>query len=224
MTFAGFDAAAVALLAELPRWDGDRYAAAKARLAAGLTRPGLALIEELAQRVDADLTVSARSSVSPLHRDLRFAAPGEPRYKDHLLLTTWEGGDKRTSPILWVRVDSCRAGFASGIGFTPEIRARWRTAVGGPAGEALAEVLTGLVTDLDAEIAGDEIKRVPAPYDAAHPRAHLLRKTGFQVRFVDDLPANVDGAAFADWCAERLAPLLPVHRWLVQHLTRTGGP
>ena len=78
--------------------------------------------------------MTSRGSVSPLHRDLRFAPEGAPRYKDHLLLTAWEGADKRTAPMFWIRVDAHRAGFASGIGFTPESRDRWRDAVGGDAG------------------------------------------------------------------------------------------
>lgn len=219
MTFAGFDPDALAMLAELPDLDADEYAARKARLVAGVTQPGLALISEVAEALDADLTVAARSSVSPLHRDLRFAPAGAPRYKDHLLLTTWEGADKRTAPTLWIRVDAHRAGFASGIGFTPDLRERWRVAVGGEPGRALADHLDELAADHAAEIAGDQVKKVPAPFDADHPRAELLRRTGFQVRFVDDLPAAVGTPGFVDWCAERLAALLPIHRWLAVNLT-----
>lgn len=219
MTFAGFDPAAIALLAQLPDWDADQYATHKAELAAGLTKPGLALIQDVTGRLDADLTVTSRSSVSPLHRDLRFAPEGSPRYKDHLLLTAWEGADKRTSPTLWIRVDSERVGFASGIGFTPEIRDRWRAAVGGDEGAELQAVLERLIAAREIDIAGGEVKRVPTPYDAEHPRADLLRKTGFQVRFSEDLPEVIDGPSFANWCTERLQALLPVHHWLTRHLT-----
>jgi hypothetical protein len=219
VSFTGFDPAAVALLAELPSWDADRFAAHKAELTVGLTNPGLALIEAVAGRLDAELTVTGRSSVSPLHRDLRFAPEGSPRYKDHLLLTAWEGATKRTAPTLWIRIDSARAGFASGIGFTPEVRNRWRSAVGGADGAGLAAILDQLAATQGIDIAGDEVKRVPAPFDADHPRADLIRRTGFQVRFVDDLPDAIAHPSFADWCADRLESLLPVHRWLDDHLT-----
>ena len=219
MSFTGFEPAAVALLAELPDWDADRYSTRKAELAAGVTKPGLALIEDVAGRLDADLTVTSRSSVSPLHRDLRFAPEGSPRYKDHLLLTAWQGADKRTSPTLWIRIDSERAGFASGIGFTPEIRDRWRSTIGGDDGADLTVMLDHLTAAREIDVAGDEVKRVPAPFDDEHPRADLLRKTGFQVRFSEDLPETISDPPFADWCAERLGLLLPVHRWLADHLT-----
>jgi uncharacterized protein (DUF2461 family) len=218
MTFSGFDPRAIELLDQLPGLDADGYGAVKSQLTAGLIRPGAALIAAVADRLDADLTVVPRSSVSPLHRDLRFAAAGAPKYKDHLLLTTWEGADKHTSPMFWIRIDAHRAGFASGMGFTPAVRDAWRSAVAGDAGEVLATELGRLVADRQAMVAGDQVKNVPVGHDPAHPRADLLRHTGFQVRFIEDLPATIGAPAFADWCTERLAALLPVHRWLVDHL------
>jgi Conserved hypothetical protein (DUF2461) len=218
MSFNGFDPAAIALLDRLPQMSVDEYAANKTLLATGVTQPGTALIADVADRLDADLTVGSRSSVSPLHRDLRFAPAGAARYKDHILLTTWEGADKKTSPMFWIRVDSTRAGFASGIGFTPSIRERWRVTLGGHAGEELAEELAVLKRLRAAEVAGDQVKNVPAPFDADHPRADLLRHTVFQVRFVDDLPDSASSPDFADWCVDRLTALLPVHRWLLANL------
>jgi hypothetical protein len=218
MTSEGFEPAAVALLADLPGMSADEYAEHKAALTAGVTKPGEVLIREVAASLDADLTVVSRSSVSPLHRDLRFAPEGAPRYKDHLLLTTWEGADKRTAPVLWIRIDATRAGFASGIGFTPAIRERWRAAIAEAPGAVLAGELQRLTEQRAAEVAGDRVKKVPPPFPADHPRAELLRRTGFQVRFVEDLPSSLGTAVFVDWCVERLAELLPVHRWLVTNL------
>ncbi len=219
MSFEGFDPAVVALLDDLPTWTADEHARHKEQLASGLTSPAADLIADVAGLVDADLSVAKRSSVSPLHRDLRFAPAGSPRYKDHLLLTTWEGSDKKTAPVFWIRVDAHRVGLASGIGFSPVVRERWRNAVAGAEGEALAAALGRLVDERSAEIAGDEVGRVPTPHPADHPRADLLRKTGFQVRVVEPLPSEVASSAFASWCAARLGAMLPVHRWLVANLT-----
>ena len=219
MSFDGFDPTAIALLEQLPDTSADDYASHKATLAAGVSKPGAALIADVADVLDADLTVVPRSSVSPLHRDLRFAPEGAPRYKDHLLLTTWEGADKRSSPVFWIRIDSSSAGFASGIGFTPAVRDRWRSAVGGAPGTELATELDTLVAERSADVAGDQVKNVPPPFPADHPRADLLRHTGFQVRFSEPLPPSVDSPEFVTWCADRLGALLPVHRWLLANLT-----
>lgn len=218
MSFDGFDPSSIALLDDLPDMSADDYASHKAALAAGVTKPGAALISDVAGLLDAELTVVPRSSVSPLHRDLRFAPEGAPRYKDHLLLTTWEGADKRTSPMFWIRIDASRAGFASGIGFTPAVRDRWRSAVGGAPGADLAELLETLVAERSADVAGDQVKKVPPPFSADHPRADLLRNIGFQVRFTEPIPSSIDSPEFAAWCGDRLAALLSVHRWLIANL------
>ena len=219
MSFTGFDPAAVDLLDALPSWSPEQFAARRRQLNDGLRRPGCELITELAVRLDADHTVEPRKSVSPLHRDLRFAPAGSARYKDHLLLTTWEGADKSTSPTLWIRIDAHRVGFASGLGFTPALRERWRTAVGGSNGASLATELNQLAGRHRAEVAGEKIKTVPAPFTANHPRAELLRLNSFQVRFTQDLPETISTPHFASWCAERLEELLPVHRWLLANVT-----
>lgn len=221
-TFEGFDPAALALLERLPAMSPDEFAVFKPTLKRGVIDPGAALIGEVADRLDADLTVVPRSSVSPLHRDLRFAAAGTPRYKNHLLLTTWQGDDKKSSPTFWIRVDAQQVGFASGIGFTPAIRERWRAAVGGIEGEELDDTLERLRVECGAEVAGDELKRVPSPFDDDHPRADLLRRTGFQVRLIESLPEPPAAPECAEWCTERLGQLLPVHRWLVTNLTAGG--
>ncbi len=218
MTFAGFDPGAVALLDALPGWDADRYAQHRPRLVKGVTQPGAALIAEVAERLDANLRVVPRSSVSPLHRDLRFAAAGTPRYKDHLLLTTWQGADKQTAPVLWIRIDAHHAGFQSSMGFTPVTRERWRQAVAGDQGAALDRLLGRLASARGAETGGEALKRVPASYPSDHPRADLLRRTAIFARFIEPLPDVLDSPRFATWCVERLAALLPIHQWLVVHV------
>ncbi len=218
MSFTGFDSQAVALLAELPTWDAERYDAHRDQLKSGVSTPGRGLITAVADELPAELTVSTRSSVSPLHRDLRFAAPGSPRYKDHLLLTAWHGDDKRTGATLWVRVDASQVGFASGISLDGEHRERWRAAIADDRGAALTTAIDDLAAARDVDVAGEQLARVPKPYPPDHPRADLLRHKSVQVRYIEPLPDTVDGAEFAPWCAERLARLLPVHHWLVEHI------
>ncbi|MEQ8439861.1 MAG: DUF2461 family protein [Ilumatobacter fluminis] len=223
-SFEGFDPDAVALLDRLPNWSAEQYEARKAALVAGLVGPARSFVAEVADRLDADLTTTARGSVSPLHRDLRFASAGAPRYKDHLLMTMWEGPDKRTSPVLWVRVDAHRIGFASGIAFDGTIRDRWRAAVADGAGAELVDALDRLRSGSAAEVAGESLKRVPAGFDRDHPRGDLLRLQGFQVRFVEPLPPETSTAELVGWTVGRLERLLPVHRWMCRHVRpRTGG-
>ncbi|MBL4637210.1 MAG: DUF2461 family protein [Kofleriaceae bacterium] len=208
---------------DLPDFDKSRYEEERTHIAAGLREPGLALIENIASAIDPDLRVDRRSSVSPLHRDLRFAKVGTPRYKDHLLLTTWHGRDRKTAPMLWIRIDSKSVGFASGIAFTPKIRDAWRQAIAGASGASFAKQLAALRKThktKELEIVGDGLKRVPKPWSDDHVRADLLRFTGFQIRFQESLPAAVGKSTFSGWCEKRLRDILPVHRWLVTELSK----
>ncbi|MEM9515532.1 MAG: DUF2461 family protein [Actinomycetota bacterium] len=218
MSFAGFDPTTLALLAELPGWDSDRYDAHRHQLKTGVSTPGRELITAVADHLPAELTVSGRASVSPLHRDLRFAAAGSPRYKDHLLLTTWHGADKRVGATLWLRIDASRVGFASGISLDGDHRDRWRAAIGDERGAALTDAIDTIVASTDADVAGEQLTRVPRPYPPDHPRADLLRHKGIQVRYTAPLPDTVGSAEFGPWCAERLGRLLPIHRWFVEHI------
>jgi hypothetical protein len=221
VSFAGFTRESLEDLEFLPSFDATEYATRRDLLHGRLIEPARALIAEVTHSMEVPLT-TGRASVSPLHADLRFAPAGSPRYKDHLLLTAWHGSDKKTGPTLWIRVDSRSVGFASGVAFTPVARERCREAVGGPAGARLAASLDALRASHgghDLEVTGDSVQRVPPPWPADHPRAELLRKTGFfQVRFRLELPREASESAFVSWCTERLSELLPTHRWLIRHV------
>jgi len=221
MTFTGFTPEALQLLPSLPGFAEAEYARERELLATGLRGPGAELITQVADALPVPLTVAPRSSVSPLHRDLRFAAPGALRYKDHLLLTTWQGPKKNSAPILWIRIDANSVGFASGIAFTPPLREAWRNAVAGPEGAGLDSAIQALAKahQRDSfEVDGGMLKHVPKPWDDTHPRANLLRRKGFQARFRQPLPKCATRASFASWCETRLTDLLPVHNWLVAHM------
>lgn len=218
LPFEGFDPEAVRMLDQLPDWAPERYDREKPRLRAGVVEPGAALIQAVAERLDRDLSVVRRSSVSPLHRDLRFAPAGATRYKDHLLLTTWQGVDKKSSPILFIRIDAQSVGFASGLAFDKGKRERWRKAVAGTRGRGLEASLAKLRKRPGFELAGEALKRVPPPWAPDHPRADWLRLNGIQVRLREPLPASLAKPSFASWCATRLRALLPVHDWLVAEL------
>lgn len=227
MKLSGLSRAALDELGRLPTLDAAGYASRRDLLNAGLVVPARALLEEVVAQLDVPLTTSARASVSPLHTDLRFAPAGAPRYKDHLLLTTWHGPDKKNGPTLWMRVDATSVGFASGVAFSAAVRTRWRAAIAGAEGARLATVIEELRerhARHEFEVAGDAVRRVPPPWTEEHPRADLLRKTGFQVRFRVALPPETERPELVPWCAERLRELLPAHRWLVKHLYSKDDP
>lgn len=219
MDFEGFDSQALQLLSRLPEFSQAAYREAQPTLKRGLQVPARALIAQVAQKLDPTLVV-ASSSLSPLHTDLRFAAPGTPRYKDHLLLTTWSGADRKAGATLWIRIAADSLGFASGVAITPSSRAVWRERVAGRAGVALARAIERVLSahPAKAEVAGGQLKRVPAPWDDTHPREALLRCQGFQLRYTVPLPKSVADRSLVAEATARLKELMPVHNWLVQNV------
>lgn len=175
--------------------------------------------ELLADRISGGIEYQPKTngSIAPINNDLRFKPDASP-YKDHLMFKFWEGPDKSLAPMLWVRMSPLDGvGFASGIAINkPD---RWREAID-EHGSAFAAELAALIATTKAEVAGQDLKRVPKPYAEDHPRGDLLRHKGFQVRWVEKTPKSITTAKFADWCAGQLERTKPIHDWLVTHLGR----
>ncbi|WP_204808113.1 DUF2461 family protein [Mycobacterium riyadhense] len=224
MTFNGFPPDGLALLARLPTLDSTSFAAQRRCWEQNLLDPARNLVDDLgawlAEHVSPGLVAISKvnGSLAPIHRDVRFDPHG-PRYKDHLLFRWWEGTPKKTAPTLFLMLDPDRIGFASGVTFASTDR--WRTVVGNT---RTAAELCRLINDIrcgtrDVDVAGADLKRVPAPYSSEHPGANLLRhKAMFQLRWAEELPADVSTHRLVAFSAARLARLADLHRWLVANI------
>jgi uncharacterized protein (TIGR02453 family) len=220
--FTGFPREGLDFLAELPSHDKDWFAANRAPYDACVAAPAKVFVDALGERLQDEISPAivvqpkVNGAIAPINRDVRFSAD-KTAYKDHLLLKWWEGENKKLAPTLYVRLSSVSVGFGSGTMF--DSIDRWREAVDDEkTGAALVAALHELAAGRELEVAGAELKRVPAPYDADHPRADLLRHKMFQARWSEPLPDSVSNAEFVDWCAERLVAAADVHRWLVDKL------
>jgi uncharacterized protein (TIGR02453 family) len=220
--FTGFPREGLDFLAELPSHDKDWFAANRAPYDACVAAPAKVFVDALGERLQDEISPAivvqpkVNGAIAPINRDVRFSAD-KTAYKDHLLLKWWEGENKKLAPTLYVRLSSVSVGFGSGTMF--DSIDRWREAVDDEkTGAALVAALHELAAGRELEVAGAELKRVPAPYDADHPRADLLRHKMFQARWSEPLPDSVSDAEFVDWCAERLVAAADVHRWLVDKL------
>ncbi|HEX4661124.1 MAG TPA: DUF2461 family protein [Streptosporangiaceae bacterium] len=221
MTSTGFPAAGLALLARLPTLDKAGFAAEHTRWQDLVLQPSRRLVQNLGalltEQISPGLITDDRvnGSIAPVNRNLRFDPHGA-RYKDHLLFRWWEGAPKKTAPTLYMRLGATQIGFASGVVFASTDH--WRATVGDL---ARARTLCRLVDDISratpsADIAGADLKRVPAPFTTDHPGADLLRHGAmFQLRWAEPLPAEVSAPAFIQVSAARLARLAGLHRWLV---------
>lgn len=93
---------------------------------------------------------------------------------------------------------------------------RMRTAIDESPGTALEKVL-GSLRKSGFEIGGEQLKRVPKPYDAEHPRGDLLRHKAL-IAYVDHAPADwLHTAECKKQVVKAWKALAPLNAWLEQH-------
>ena len=224
--FAGFGPAGLEFLAGLARDNTTAFFDAhRAVYRQELLEPAKAFVVALGrvlqQRVSAGLHADPRvgGSLFRIANDLRFNRD-RPPYKPHLDFAFWEGPTgPRRDPALIVRITPADIHLGCGqIGLTGVALTAYRTALHDRARFTdLDRHVTALLAD-GAELSEPTRRRVPAGFDPAGPAARFAVRDGFHVvrRYLG--PAEVTTPALVRWCADRLVPLAPVHRWL----TRAG--
>lgn len=117
------------------------------------------------------------------YRDVRFSKDKTP-YKTRQYAVV-HAGDQG----FYVGIDAHGLHVGGGMfSPSPEQVKRLRESIAGPGGEELARILAGL-RKKGYEVGGDQLKRVPKPWDAEHPRADLLRHKSL-ISWVDHPPAE----------------------------------
>lgn len=220
--FGGFPSEGIDFLGKLPGRDKVWFQKHRALYQEALVEPSKAFVVALGHRLQEEVSGGivaqprANGSIAPINNDVRFSKD-KSAYKDHLLFRFWEGRDKKTAPTLFVRIDPQGIGFATGAAFASV--ERWRKAVAGDGtGAALTRSMAKLSKGRSVEVVGAELKRVPAPYPADHPRGDLLRHKMLQIRWSEPAPKALGSARFVDWSLTRLRACQEVHAWLVEHL------
>jgi len=221
VTFEGFSKTGLDFLTELGSRDKAWFAKNRKIYDAEVAQPAKDFVVDLGEALRIEISSEivaqpkANGSISPINNDLRFSKDASP-YKDHLLFRFWEGANKKVAPTLFVRVSQQDIGFATGINISSVDR--WRELIDDEStGTALVAAIASLSQGRDLDLAGQALKRVPAPYAADHPRAGLLRHKMFQARWSEPTPSVVHSGEFVNWCADRLAQCAPIHTWLVAY-------
>src|SRR5688572_11549237 len=172
----------MAFLADL-KANNDRtwFQANKARYEAVYKRPAEAFAAELRPRLEALAGRPLGAKVFRIHRDVRFSKDKSP-YNTHLHLgfqAPKVAGELRRRGGFYFGLEADKLTLGVGaFDFGPADLEKYRRAVAGDSdGEELAAILAGMV----AKPGEPDLKRVPAPYPADHPRGDLLRHKGLNV-------------------------------------------
>ena len=202
------------------RANNDRvwFNAHKAAYEVAYRAPAEAFTAELRPRLEALAGVPLGAKVFRIHRDVRFSKDKSP-YNTHLHIgfqASRVPGEPRRRGGFYFGIDA--EAVTLGVGafdFGPPDLERYRRAV---ADESEGEELTRLLARLQARRDPPELKRVPAPYPADHPRGELLRHKGLNVwRDLDD-PDLVAAPELADAVLAHFEALDAVNLWLTEVL------
>ncbi|WP_238364304.1 TIGR02453 family protein [Mesobacterium pallidum] len=182
----------------------DWFTARKARYDAELKAPATALLDVMAGKLTAITDTPTETKLFRPNRDVRFSKDKTP-YHTHLHLL-WQSGGAQW--FFGVSPDYITCGGGR-MGFDKDALTTWRETVDGPEGAALAAEVDRLVA-VGMRLSEPELKRVPAPYPADHPRSLLLRRKSLTLWRDGDAPPE----PLTGWLAETFRQLWPVQRML----------
>jgi len=202
------------------RANNDRgwFNAHKATYEAAYRAPAEAFTAELRPRLEALAGVQLGAKVFRVHRDVRFSKDKSP-YNTHLHIGFQAQrlpGELRRRGGFYFGIDPETVTLGVGaFDFGPADLERYRRAV---ADESDGGELAALLSRLQARQDPPDLKRVPAPYPADHPRSELLRHKGLNVwRDIDD-PALIASPELVDAVVAHFQALDPVNGWLTEVL------
>lgn len=203
-----FSPATLAFLSDLKAHNERAwFEANRARYEADVAAPARAFCDALCERLAVQAGGPVGAKLFRIHRDLRFSRDKTP-YTTHVHMSFSDG-----APGAWLvglEPGALVLGYGS-FGF--DDLDRWRAAVDGARGSALAAVLDELQAR-GLRLDPPELKRVPAPYDAAHPRGALLRRKSLAL-WCDGLPVDTAfGPGAPARIAEALADFAPLRTWM----------
>lgn len=223
-SFAGFDRSAMGFWHELAaEMNKAWFTENKARYETLWVEPMTQLMREVAAKLATSYKAIglAEPKVMRIHRDVRFSKDPSP-YKTHIGAVIAAGGKGlaeggNAAMYLHLGVDEDFAGVGC-YTFDPKKLASWRRQVAGKAGEELRKIITRL-RGKGYTIGGhDDLKRVPKPYDADHPRAELLKMKGLTCGFPAIPRGLIHRADFTGWLVEHGRATAPLIGWLHTHV------
>ncbi|MGI9368687.1 MAG: TIGR02453 family protein [Ruegeria sp.] len=154
----------------------DWFNTHKSRYETELKRPAILLLEQFAHSIGDGTGIKLFRP----QRDVRFSNDKTP-YNTHLHLL-WTLPENGGLPVgFFFGVSPSYVSVGGGVmGFDQSGLTAWRDAVDSEVGDRLIDLLADYETQ-GFRIAQPELKRVPSPFDKAHPNGDLLRRKSITV-------------------------------------------
>jgi len=220
--FAGIPDDGLAFLEDLEERNTKEFFEPNKRLFRDhLQAPFEALLAGAAARMEAAGIGVGSPKVFRIHRDLRFSKDKTP-YKTNMAGYVRHRPDGGPESDTGYYVSFAPSGLYVGGGLYRPARAqleRIRAAVASDIeGRALADLLDAAAGH-GLEVGLDPLQRMPKPYSADHPRAHLLRARSLVLGRHHERGPWLVTTEVLDRLVEDWRRIAPLHRWLDRCLT-----
>lgn len=148
------------------------------------------------------------------YRDVRFSKDKTP-YKTHAGAVV--GGDGQAAFYVQFSADGLLA--AGGYWYCSTAQARTlRAALADDKTGPPAMRITNRLQRNGFHLGGDELVRIPKPWDDTHPRASLLRRKALSASIRHEPAAWLHTATTLDRVVDGWRAIAPLNRWLDQHV------
>ena len=177
-------------------------------------------LQEIEPAIVFDTRTDGRGVLMRFYRDTRFSKDKSP-YKTNIAGMFTDGQGKKTErPAYGFHMGADSIELMAGMfKFSKPQLAAYREAVADEqSGEELVEILRALGEAGEYHLSGEQYKRVPAGFEADHPRADLLRYAGFYA-----YPTAVEGTyltspELVDICMDHFSEMAAVYNWLARYV------
>jgi uncharacterized protein (TIGR02453 family) len=216
--FPGFPGAQAFLAGLAQHNDRDWFNANKRAYEQTIKGPAEAFVACLEPQLAAIAGGPVSGRIFRIHRDVRFAKDKRP-YNAHLHIAFGPGatraGREETPRGYFFGLYPDRAVLgAGGFHFQGPMLDAYRAGAADASKGPRLEAILRQTAKAGYRVEGEQLKRVPAPYAADHPRGELIRRKSLNAwRDIDD-PATVSGAGLTPQALEVFAALTPLVSWL----------
>jgi uncharacterized protein (TIGR02453 family) len=177
-----------------------------------IVEPTKAFAMTMATALEAETGRYYAPKIFRIFRDVRFSKDKRP-YNTHIRISfTCEKGPSAPGYFFSLEQDHLVLG-AGVFAYEDAGLVHFRRRIDGPSGGELQR-MTAEFAKSGIRLSDAELKRVPAPYDAAHPRADLLRHKGLTA-WIDSLePSLAYGVDAAEACLSEFRKIRPLFEWM----------
>ena len=192
--------------------DRDWFEANRADYERAIKEPAELFAMTMSAALEAETGRYHNPKIFRIFRDVRFSKDKRP-YNTHVRIS-FTSGQGAAAPGYFFSLERDHLMLGAGVfGYEKTDLENFRNLIHGEEGAELQKI-TASLSGMGMRMSDPELRRVPAPYSADHPRAELLCRKGLTV-WIDDLDCRIAyGHDAIERCLAEFRKMMPLHDWM----------